>query len=87
MLISMPLILIWFTDGGLHLAAIFTLFGKIAFWKINNLDVVVSSKEHGFVEAIQKTGVIEQAAERKVYIVKDVITYTDEAKSCPFTKL
>ena len=25
-----------------------------AFWEINNLDVVVSSKEHGFVEAIQK---------------------------------
>jgi type III restriction enzyme len=24
-----------------------------AFWKINNLDVVVSSKEHGFVETIQ----------------------------------
>jgi type III restriction enzyme len=24
-----------------------------AFWKINNLDVVVTSKEHGFVEAIQ----------------------------------
>jgi type III restriction enzyme len=24
-----------------------------AFWEINNLDVVVSSKEHGFVEAIQ----------------------------------
>lgn len=24
-----------------------------AFWRINNLDVVVSSKEHGFVEAIQ----------------------------------
>jgi type III restriction enzyme len=24
-----------------------------AFWKINNLDIVVSSKEHGFVEAIQ----------------------------------
>lgn len=24
-----------------------------AFWKINNLDVIVSSKEHGFVEAIQ----------------------------------
>lgn len=24
-----------------------------AFWKINNLDVVVSGKEHGFVEAIQ----------------------------------
>ncbi len=24
-----------------------------AFWKVNNLDVVVSSKEHGFVEAIQ----------------------------------
>ena len=24
-----------------------------AFWKLNNLDVVVSSKEHGFVEAIQ----------------------------------
>lgn len=24
-----------------------------AFWKINNLDVIVSSKEHGFVESIQ----------------------------------
>ena len=38
-----------------------------------------------FVEAIQKTGVIEQAAERKVYIVKDVITYTDEATGSEIT--
>ena len=38
-----------------------------------------------FVEAIQKTGVIEQAAERKVYIVKDVINYTDEATGSEIT--
>ena len=38
-----------------------------------------------FVEAIQKTGIIEQAAERKVYIVKDVITYTDEATGSEIT--
>ena len=31
-----------------------------------------------FVEAIEKVGVVEQDAERKVYIVKDVISYTDE---------
>ena len=38
-----------------------------------------------FVEAIQNTGIIEQAAERKVYIVKDVITYTDEATGSEIT--
>jgi UDP-3-O-[3-hydroxymyristoyl] N-acetylglucosamine deacetylase/3-hydroxyacyl-[acyl-carrier-protein] dehydratase len=38
-----------------------------------------------FVEAIQKTGVVEQDAERKVYIVKDVITYTDEATGSEIT--
>lgn len=32
-----------------------------------------------FVEAIEKAGVIEQEAERKVYVVKEVISYTDEA--------
>lgn len=31
-----------------------------------------------FVEAIEKVGIFEQEAERKVYIVKDVISYTDE---------
>ena len=38
-----------------------------------------------FVEAIQKTGVVEQDTERKVYIVKDVITYTDEATGSEIT--
>jgi len=32
-----------------------------------------------FVEAIENAGVIEQEAERKVYVVKEVISYTDEA--------
>ena len=32
-----------------------------------------------FVEAIEKVGVEEQDAERKVYVVKEVISYTDEA--------
>lgn len=31
-----------------------------------------------FVEAIEKAGVIEQDAERKYYVVKEVISYTDE---------
>lgn len=32
-----------------------------------------------FVEAIEKAGVIQQEAERQVYVVKEVISYTDEA--------
>jgi UDP-3-O-[3-hydroxymyristoyl] N-acetylglucosamine deacetylase/3-hydroxyacyl-[acyl-carrier-protein] dehydratase len=32
-----------------------------------------------FVEAIEKAGIVEQEAERKVYIVKEVISYVDEA--------
>ncbi|MDV6167259.1 bifunctional UDP-3-O-[3-hydroxymyristoyl] N-acetylglucosamine deacetylase/3-hydroxyacyl-ACP dehydratase [Flavobacterium sp. DG1-102-2] len=32
-----------------------------------------------FVEAIEKVGVTELEAERKVYVVKEVISYTDEA--------
>ena len=32
-----------------------------------------------FVEAIEKAGVIEQEAKRNVYIVKEVISFTDEA--------
>ncbi|WP_394759707.1 bifunctional UDP-3-O-[3-hydroxymyristoyl] N-acetylglucosamine deacetylase/3-hydroxyacyl-ACP dehydratase [Flavobacterium sp.] len=32
-----------------------------------------------FVEAIEKAGVAEQEAERNVYVVKEVISYTDEA--------
>ena len=31
-----------------------------------------------FVEAIENVGVVEQDAERKVYVVKEVISYTDE---------
>lgn len=31
-----------------------------------------------FVEAIEKAGIVEQEAERKVYVVKEVISYTDE---------
>ncbi|AXG74601.1 bifunctional UDP-3-O-[3-hydroxymyristoyl] N-acetylglucosamine deacetylase/3-hydroxyacyl-ACP dehydratase [Flavobacterium arcticum] len=31
-----------------------------------------------FVEAIEKVGVVEQNAERQVYVVKEVISYTDE---------
>ncbi|TGD59621.1 bifunctional UDP-3-O-[3-hydroxymyristoyl] N-acetylglucosamine deacetylase/3-hydroxyacyl-ACP dehydratase [Flavobacterium humi] len=32
-----------------------------------------------FVEAIEKTGIVEQEAERNVYVVKEVISYMDEA--------
>ncbi|NDI99125.1 bifunctional UDP-3-O-[3-hydroxymyristoyl] N-acetylglucosamine deacetylase/3-hydroxyacyl-ACP dehydratase [Flavobacterium sp. LaA7.5] len=32
-----------------------------------------------FVEAIEKVGVVEQDAERQIYVVKEVISYTDEA--------
>lgn len=32
-----------------------------------------------FVEAIEKAGIVEQDAERIVYVVKEVISYTDEA--------
>lgn len=32
-----------------------------------------------FVEALEKAEIVEQEAERKVYVVKEVISYTDEA--------
>ena len=32
-----------------------------------------------FVEAIEKVGVVEQDADRNIYIVKEIITFTDEA--------
>ena len=32
-----------------------------------------------FVQAIEKAGVAEQEAERKIYVVKEVISYIDEA--------
>ena len=38
-----------------------------------------------FVEAIEKAGIAEQEAERKVYVVKDVITYADEATGSEIT--
>lgn len=40
-----------------------------------------------FVEAIEKVGVLEQDAERKVYIVKDIISYTDETTGGEITIL
>jgi UDP-3-O-[3-hydroxymyristoyl] N-acetylglucosamine deacetylase/3-hydroxyacyl-[acyl-carrier-protein] dehydratase len=38
-----------------------------------------------FVEAIEKAGVVEQDAERKIFVVKDVITYSDEATGSEIT--
>ena len=38
-----------------------------------------------FVEAIEKAGITEQEAERKIYVVKDVITYADEATGSEIT--
>lgn len=38
-----------------------------------------------FVEAIEKAGIVEQEAERKIFVVKDVITYTDEATGSEIT--
>ena len=38
-----------------------------------------------FVESIEKVGIVEQEAERKVFVVKDVITYTDEATGSEIT--
>ena len=37
------------------------------------------------VQAIEKAGLVEQDAERKIYVVKDVITYTDEATGSEIT--
>ena len=38
-----------------------------------------------FVEAIEKVGITEQEAERKIYVVKEVITYTDESTGSEIT--
>lgn len=38
-----------------------------------------------FVEALEKAGVVEQDAEREVFVVKDVITYRDEATGSEIT--
>jgi UDP-3-O-[3-hydroxymyristoyl] N-acetylglucosamine deacetylase / 3-hydroxyacyl-[acyl-carrier-protein] dehydratase len=38
-----------------------------------------------FIEAIENVGVVEQEAERYVYVVKDVISYTDEATGSEIT--
>ena len=38
-----------------------------------------------FVEAIEKVGVVEQEAERKIYVVKEVISYLDEATGSEIT--
>ena len=38
-----------------------------------------------FVEALEKAGVVEQEAEREVFVVKDVITYRDEATGSEIT--
>ena len=38
-----------------------------------------------FVEAIEKAGIVEQDADRKVYVVKEVISYLDEATGSEIT--
>lgn len=38
-----------------------------------------------FVEAIEKVGVVTQEAERKIYVVKEVISYTDETTGSEIT--
>ncbi len=38
-----------------------------------------------FVEAIEKVGVVEQDAERSVYVIKEVISFTDEATGSEIT--
>ena len=38
-----------------------------------------------FVEAIEKAGIVVQEAERKVYVVKEVISYTDETTGSEIT--
>lgn len=38
-----------------------------------------------FVKAIEKAGIVEQDAERKVYVVKEVISYLDEATGSEIT--
>lgn len=38
-----------------------------------------------FVEALEKAGIVEQDAERKVYVVKEVISYLDEATGSEIT--
>ncbi|MDG1572974.1 bifunctional UDP-3-O-[3-hydroxymyristoyl] N-acetylglucosamine deacetylase/3-hydroxyacyl-ACP dehydratase [Robiginitalea sp. M366] len=38
-----------------------------------------------FVEALEQAGIVEQEADREVYVVKDVITYRDEATGSEIT--
>ena len=38
-----------------------------------------------FVEALEKAGIVEQETERKVYVVKDVISFLDEATGSEIT--
>ena len=38
-----------------------------------------------FVEAIEKVGIVDQEAERKIYVVKDVISYLDETTGSEIT--
>lgn len=50
----------------------------------SELPIMDGSSKH-FVEAIEKAGIIEQDAERKVYVVKEVISYLDEATGSEIT--
>ncbi len=45
----------------------------------NSEPPIMDGSSKFFVEAIEKAGVIEQDAERNVYVVKEVISFTDEA--------
>ena len=40
---------------------------------------IMDGSSRFFVEALEKAGIIEQEAKRKIYVVKEVISFTDEA--------
>lgn len=46
---------------------------------------IIDGSSKYFVEAIEKAGIVEQDAERKYYVVKEVISYTDEATGSEIT--
>ncbi|MFK7000080.1 bifunctional UDP-3-O-[3-hydroxymyristoyl] N-acetylglucosamine deacetylase/3-hydroxyacyl-ACP dehydratase [Flavobacterium oreochromis] len=50
----------------------------------SELPIMDGSSKH-FVEAIEKVGLIDQDAEREVYVVKEVISYLDEATGSEIT--
>lgn len=54
--------------------------------ELNNSEPpIMDGSSKYFVEAIEKVGIVEQDAEREVYVVKEVITYLDEASGSEIT--